>query len=114
MRMSRTWSGVLRMRIDVRMQLMHARLARARGAGDQQVRHGGEVEEHRPAGDVFADGDVERMGGRLGLGATPGCRRELTSWRVWFGTSTPIAERPGMGARIRTSVRRHGVGDVAC
>ena len=28
----------------------------------------------------------------------------LTSWRVWFGTSTPIAERPGIGARMRTSV----------
>ena len=27
-----------------------------------------------------------------------------TSWRVWFGTSTPIAERPGIGARMRTSV----------
>ena len=27
----------------------------------------------------------------------------VTSWRCWFGTSTPIAERPGMGARMRTS-----------
>ena len=26
-----------------------------------------------------------------------------TSWRVWLGTSTPIAERPGIGARMRTS-----------
>ena len=26
-----------------------------------------------------------------------------TSWRCWLGTSTPMAERPGMGARIRTS-----------
>ena len=28
----------------------------------------------------------------------------LTSWRVWLGTSTPMAERPGIGARMRTSV----------
>ncbi len=27
-----------------------------------------------------------------------------TSCRWWFGTSTPIAERPGIGARMRTSV----------
>ncbi len=26
-----------------------------------------------------------------------------TSWRCLLGTSTPIAERPGMGARMRTS-----------
>ncbi len=26
-----------------------------------------------------------------------------TSWRCWLGTSTPMADRPGMGARIRTS-----------
>ena len=29
-------------------------------------------------------------------------RRE-TSWRVRFGTSTPMADLPGIGARIRTS-----------
>ena len=29
-------------------------------------------------------------------------RRE-TSWRVRFGTSTPMADLPGMGARMRTS-----------
>ena len=27
-----------------------------------------------------------------------------TSWRVWLGTSTPIADLPGIGARMRTSV----------
>ena len=26
-----------------------------------------------------------------------------TSWRVRFGTSTPMADLPGMGARMRTS-----------
>ena len=44
-----------------------AGLAGARGAGDQQVRRGGQVEEDRPAGDVFADRHIERVGGRLGL-----------------------------------------------
>ncbi len=27
----------------------------------------------------------------------------VTSWRCLFGTSTPIALRPGIGARMRTS-----------
>ena len=27
----------------------------------------------------------------------------VTIWRTWFGTSMPIAERPGIGARMRTS-----------
>ena len=26
-----------------------------------------------------------------------------TSWRALLGTSTPMADRPGMGARMRTS-----------
>ena len=29
--------------------------------------------------------------------------RSATSWRVRFGTSTPMADLPGMGARMRTS-----------
>ena len=29
--------------------------------------------------------------------------RSETSWRVRFGTSTPMADLPGMGARMRTS-----------
>ena len=29
--------------------------------------------------------------------------RSDTSWRVRFGTSTPMADLPGMGARMRTS-----------
>ncbi len=39
-----------------------ARLTGARGAGDQQVRRGGEVEEHRFAGDVLTDRHLERVG----------------------------------------------------
>ena len=44
-----------------------ARLAGAGGAGDQQVRRRGEVEEHGTAGDVLADRDIERIGRRLRL-----------------------------------------------
>ena len=29
--------------------------------------------------------------------------RSATSWRVRFGTSTPMADLPGIGARMRTS-----------
>ena len=29
--------------------------------------------------------------------------RSETSWRVRFGTSTPMADLPGIGARMRTS-----------
>ena len=35
-----------------------------------------------------------------------------TRWRWLLGTSTPMAERPGMGARMRTSSGGEGVGDV--
>ena len=52
-----------------------ARLARAGGPGDQQVRRGGQVEEHRLAGDVLADGDVERPVAARGLRARRAGRR---------------------------------------
>ena len=57
-----------------------------------------------PAGDVLADGDVERVGGLARPRATAGCRPAPPAGGVWLGTSTPMAERPGMGARMRTSV----------
>ena len=43
--------------------------------------------------------------GLVALAASGELRRSpsATSWRWWLGTSTPIAERPGMGARMRTS-----------
>jgi len=42
-------------------------LAGAGGAGDEHVWSGGQVEEHGPTGDVFADGDIERVSSRLRL-----------------------------------------------
>ena len=45
-----------------------ARLAGAGGAGDEQVGHRGQVDQHRPAVDVLADGHLERVGGPAGLG----------------------------------------------
>ena len=42
----------------------------------------------------------------LGIFVTSGARRtspSVTSWRSRLGTSMPIAERPGIGARMRSS-----------
>ena len=45
------------------------RLARARGAGDQQVRHAREIDHHRLAADVLAERQRQRGGGVLVGGA---------------------------------------------
>ena len=78
------------------------RLAGPGGAGDEQVRHLGEVHHHRAAGDVPAEGDLERVGRAPGLERLEHAA-EGDELPVRFGTSTPIAERPGIGARMRTS-----------
>ena len=47
-----------------------ARLASAGGTGDEEVRRGGEVQEHRTTGDVLSDGHVEWMRGQFRFGRT--------------------------------------------
>ena len=71
--------------------------------GDEHVRQRGEVEHHRRARDVAAE-RRPRAGAsaclRLGRGEHVAERDEQA---LLFGTSTPIALRPGIGARMRTS-----------
>ena len=89
-----------------------ARLAGAGGAGDQQVRRGGQVEEHRAAGDVLADGDVERMRRRLGLGR----RHDVAEADELAGVVGHLdADRRAAGDRSEDAHvgGRHRVGDVA-
>ena len=78
-----------------------ARLARAGRAGDQQVRHLGQVGADRAARDVLAEPDGERRPVRRAAGwkTSPRC----TIRRRAFGTSMPTACLPGIGARMRMS-----------
>ena len=68
--------------------LMHTRLARAGGTGDQQVRHRGEVGGDLLAGHVLADGEHERarVGHRVRCASTS---PRVTVVRPAFGTSMP-------------------------
>ena len=102
MRISFTCSGVVRMSSDVMMQLMPLDLpapvvpAMSRCGVVARLRNTDRPAMSLPTATsrgwlaTFASGEV-MMSPRA------------TSWRVWLGTSTPIAERPGMGARMRTS-----------
>ena len=80
-----------------------ARLARPGGPGDEQVGHGGEVHEHRPGRRCPCRRPPRAGGWPSWPRARPGCRRATRGGGCWLGTSTPMAERPGMGARMRTS-----------
>ena len=90
---------------------MQLDLPGARRAGDEHVRQRREVEHHGPARDVAPEPDLERVRAAL---ASFDARMSpsVTSWRCLFGTSTPIALRPGIGARMRTSADGHRVRDV--
>ncbi len=59
-------------------------------------------DQHGPAGDVAADRDLERVRGPA-ASARARMSPSATSWRLVLGTSTPMACRPGIGARMRTS-----------
>ena len=94
------------------MQLRPLDLPAPGGAGDQQVRRGGQVEEHRPAGDVFADGDVERMGRCLGFGR----RHDVAETDQLTGVVGHLDtdRRASWNGSENSNVGgRHGVGDVA-
>ena len=101
--MSRTWSGVVRMSSEVMMQLMPLDLpapvapAMSRCGVVARLRN-----TERPAMSL----PMATSSGWLAVFASAEVMMSprLTSWRVWLGTSTPMAERPGMGARMRTSV----------
>ncbi len=71
-------------------------------SGDQQVRHLREVHHPRPAVDVLAQRDLERMGRLLRRRGTQDVSdHHEVPWVL--GTSIPIADLPGIGAWIRTS-----------
>ena len=101
-KMSRTWSGVARVRIEVSTELM---------------------QDDFPD-PVDPDTSTWGISARLAITARPEMSRpsatsrgwtalaasgearmspRATSWRRRLGTSTPMADLPGMGARIRTS-----------
>ena len=70
--------------------------------GDEEVRHRREVEHgERPA----MSRPSPTSSGWVACCASGEARMSpsVTSWRCLFGTSTPIALRPGIGARMRTS-----------
>ena len=100
--MRRTWSGVARVRIEVSTELMHEDLPEP----------------------VAPDTSTWGISARLTITARPAMSRpsatssgwealaasgearmspRATSSRRRFGTSTPMADLPGMGARMRTS-----------
>ena len=72
----------------------------------------GQVEEHRSAGDVFADGHVERMGRRLGFGRRHDVAEadELTGVVGHLDTDRRAPWNRGKDAHVGC---RHRVGDVA-
>ena len=88
---------------DVTSELMQRALAGARRSRDEHVGHLAEVDDDGLAGDVATDRHVERVGRRRRPRPRPSRSPSATSVRCRLGTSTPIAERPGIGARIRTS-----------
>ena len=102
-RMRRTWSGVVRMSSDVMMQLMPLDLpapvapAMSRWGVVARLRN-----TARPAMSL----PMATSSGCVAWRASVEARMSPseTSWRVWLGTSMPMAERPGIGARMRTSV----------
>ena len=65
------------------------RLARAGGAGDEQVRHAGEVGDHRLAADVLAEAQRQRGLGRSKSLAARISRRSTVS-RSSLGSSMPM------------------------
>ena len=102
MRIIRTWSGVDRTRIDVISELMHddlpapvAPAMRTWGISARLASTG------RPA--MSRPRATSRGWVALAASAEVRMSPSRTSWRALFGTSTPMADRPGMGARMRTS-----------
>src|SRR5580704_10978081 len=69
------------------------RLARAGGAGDEQMRHARQIDQHRFAADRFAEAERQAVGGVAIIARRQSSRRKTFS-RVGFGSSMPMALRP--------------------
>ena len=89
-----------------------ARLARPGGAGHEEVGHLREVRDDVAAADVLADADRHRVRRSCVAAAERSTSPSETISRSLFGISTPIALLPGIGERMRTSLRRDGVREV--
>ena len=102
-RIIRTSSGVARVRIEVISPFRQTDLPAPVVAGDQHVRHLGQVGHQHVTLDVLAEADHHRVvvaqSATWDLSTSP---RLTTSLSV-FGISTPIADLPGIGEMIRTS-----------
>jgi len=90
------------MRIEVTSELMHEDSPHPWRPRMSTWGISARLTKHGAAGDVAPSGHLERVDGRVGLVGGEDVARE-TSWRWRFGTSTPMADFPGMGARMRTS-----------
>ncbi len=100
--MRRTWSGVVRISSDVMMQLMPLDLPAPVAPAISRC---GVVARSRNTALPAMSLPTATSSGPVAAAASGDASRSpsATSWRVWLGTSTPIAERPGIGARMRTS-----------
>ncbi len=104
------WSSAHEERSDDAVQT--TRLACTCCTCDEQVRSGGEIQKHRTAGNVFADGDIQRIdrgtcfGGRNEVAK----RDQLTRFIRHFDTNGGLAGNGSQDAHIGGS---HRVRDVA-
>ncbi len=93
------------------MALMQLDLPAPVAPAIKQVRHLGEVHHHRAAGDVLAESDLERMGGRAGLGAG-----QDVAQRNQLALAVRHLDADGRATRNRRQDphvgRRHRIGDV--
>ena len=101
-RISRTWSGVARIKMEVISELMHEDLPvpvapeiSTWGIWARLTRTARPAMSRPSATSSGCTADAASGEARM----SP----KETSWRWRFGTSTPMADFPGMGARIRTS-----------
>ena len=101
-RISRTWSGVLRISIDVTMQLMQLDLPAPVAPATSRW---GIVDRFIITARPAMSRPTATSSGWVAFLASGEARMSPsdTRCRLWLGTSTPMAERPGMGARMRTS-----------
>ena len=74
------------------------RLAGAGRAGDEEVRHLGQVGDDRPALEIEARAPPAAAAPRLTTGRPPAARAARTTRDLGLGTSTPTMSRPGIRA----------------
>ena len=98
----RTWSGVERISTEVMSELMHDDLPAPVAPA---MRTWGMVARLASTARPLMSRPTATSSGWLARRASsePRMSPRATTWRLALGTSTPMAWRPGMGARMRTS-----------